>query len=139
MATLASIASIAKMSKRHAQNVLNTDRCFYRMIWYGGRLRGGLALVLSLTLVLAVSWDETLKNLTTGSYEYKACKLIIYKESSYNPKAKTGSHYGLPQGRSEYLKTATPQQQIIWFTKYVKSRYGSCQAALAFHLKNGYY
>ena len=85
------------------------------------------------------NWDKTLKDLTSNSNEYKACKLIIYKESSYNPKAKTGSHYGLPQGRSIYLKTATPNQQIKWFTKYVYSRYGSCQAALAFHLKNGYY
>ena len=100
-------------------------------------------LVVIMPLIIVVSssnnWDKTLKNLTTGSLEYKACKLIIYKESSYNPKAVNGSHYGLPQGRTKYLKTATPQQQIVWFTKYVKSRYGSCQAALAFHLKHGYY
>ena len=100
-----------------------------------------LVVILPIVIVISSSnnWDKTLKELTNGSLEYKACKLIIYKESSYNPKAVNGSHYGLAQGRSKYLKTATPQQQIVWFTKYVNSRYGSCQAALAFHLKNGYY
>jgi hypothetical protein len=100
-----------------------------------------LVVILPIMIVLSSSnnWDKTLKELTTGSYEYKACKLIIYKESRYNPKAVNGSHYGLAQGRSKYLKTATPQQQIKWFTKYVYSRYGTCRAALAFHLKHGYY
>ena len=100
-----------------------------------------LVVILPIVIVISSSnnWDKTLKELTTGSLEYKACKLIIYKESSYNPKAVNGSHYGLPQGRTKYLKTATPQQQIVWFTNYVYSRYGTCQAALAFHLKNGYY
>jgi len=100
-----------------------------------------LVVILPIVIVISSSnnWDKTLKELTNGSLEYKACKLIIYKESSYNPKAVNGSHYGLPQGRTKYLKTATPQQQIVWFTNYVYSRYGTCQAALAFHLKNGYY
>ena len=100
-----------------------------------------LVVILPIVIVISSSnnWDKTLKELTNGSLEYKACKLIIYKESSYNPKAVNGSHYGLAQGRTKYLKTATPQQQIKWFIKYVNSRYGSCQAALAFHLKNGYY
>jgi hypothetical protein len=102
------------------------------------------SLVVILPIVIVLSndsnnWNKTLKDLTTGTLEYKACKLIIYKESSYNARAVSGSHYGLAQGRSKYLKTATPQQQIVWFTKYVKSRYGTCQAALAFHLKHGYY
>lgn len=100
-----------------------------------------LVVILPLMIVVSSSnnWDKTLKDLTTGTLEYKACKLIIYKESSYNARAVSGSHYGLAQGRSKYLKTATPQQQIVWFTNYVYSRYGTCQAALAFHLKNGYY
>ena len=101
-----------------------------------------LVVILPIVIVLSSNsnnWNKTLKDLTTGTLEYKACKLIIFKESSYNTKAVNGSHYGLPQGRTKYLKTATPQQQIVWFTNYVYSRYGSCQAALAFHLKHGYY
>ena len=34
------------------------------------------------------------------------------KESAWNPRANSGSHWGIPQGRSEYLKTALPEQQI---------------------------
>ena len=100
-----------------------------------------LVVILPIMIVISSSnnWDKTLKDLTTGTLEYKACKLIIYKESSYNARAVSGSHYGLAQGRSKYLKTATPQEQIVWFTNYVYSRYGTCQAALAFHLKHGYY
>ena len=101
-----------------------------------------LVVILPIVIVLnndSNNWNKTLKDLTTGTLEYKACKLIIYKESSYNVRAVSGSHYGLAQGRSKYLKTATPQQQIKWFVKYVNNRYGSCQAALAFHLKHGYY
>lgn len=100
-----------------------------------------LVVILPIMIVVSSSnnWDKTLKDLTTGTLEYKSCKLIIYKESRYNARAMSGSHYGLPQGRTKYLKTATPQEQIVWFTKYVNSRYGSCQAALAFHLKHGYY
>ena len=100
-----------------------------------------LVVILPIVIVISSSnnWDKTLKELTNGTLEYKACKLIIYKESSYNARAMSGSHYGLAQGRSKYLKTATPQQQIVWFTNYVYARYGTCRAALAFHLKNGYY
>ena len=101
-----------------------------------------LVVILPIVIVLSSNsnnWNKTLKDLTTGTLEYKACKLIIYKESSYNVRAVSGSHYGLAQGRSKYLKTATPQQQIQWFVKYVNSRYGTCQAALSFYLKHGYY
>ena len=123
------------LAMRHADNVgiakMRKRLCIIKL----------LVVIMPLIMVVNDSnnWIKTLKNLTTGTLEYKACKLIIYKESSYNPKAKTGSHYGLAQGRSKYLKTATPQQQIKWFIKYVNSRYGTCQAALAFHLKHGYY
>ena len=40
-----------------------------------------LVVILPIMIVISSSnnWDKTLKELTTGSYEYKACKLIIYK------------------------------------------------------------
>ena len=100
-----------------------------------------LVVIMPLMIVVNSSnnWNKTLKQLTYGTLEYKACKTIIYKESSNDVRAMSGSHYGLPQGRSEYLKTATPHQQIKWFVKYVRSRYGTCHEALAFHLKHGYY
>ena len=62
--------------------------------------------------------------------EYK-CALELYtRESNWRPNAKNGSHYGIPQGRSIYLKTASPIEQVKWGIKYNNNRYGSSCAAL---------
>ena len=49
---------------------------------------------------------------------------IVFRESSWNPKAKNGSHYGLYQGRSNSLKNASTVKQFWWFWHYVTHRYG---------------
>jgi hypothetical protein len=56
--------------------------------------------------------------------------LLWGKESAWNDKAVNGSHYGIPQGRSIYLKTATIEQQIKWGLKYIHNRYeyDTCKA-----------
>ena len=72
-------------------------------------------------------------------HEYK-CALELYtRESNWRPNAKNGSHYGIPQGRSIWLKTATPIEQVKWGIKYNKNRYGSNCAALAFFQRNNYH
>ena len=58
------------------------------------------------------------------------------KESAWNPKARSGSHYGIPQGRSIYLKTALPEQQIMWGLRYIDNRYGSPCKAWEFFQRN---
>jgi hypothetical protein len=68
------------------------------------------------------------------------CLSKLYgKESAWNPKANSGSHWGIPQGRSEYLRTATPEQQIQWGLKYIDNRYGSPCKAWEFFQKNNYH
>ena len=68
------------------------------------------------------------------------CLSKLYgKESAWNPNANSGSHWGIPQGRSEYLKTATPEQQIMWGLKYIDNRYGSPCKAWEFFQKNNYH
>ena len=48
------------------------------------------------------------------------CLLKLYgKESAWNPAAKNGSHYGIPQGRSEYLSRVDGYKQIQWGLKYI--------------------
>jgi hypothetical protein len=64
---------------------------------------------------------------------------LNFKESRWNPKAKNGSHYGIPQGRSKWLKTATPYQQIDWQLKYIKKRYDNPCNALEHHKIKGWY
>jgi hypothetical protein len=68
------------------------------------------------------------------------CLSKLYgKESAWRHDAVNGSHYGIPQGRSIYLKTALPEQQIMWGLKYIDNRYGSPCKAWDFFKKNNYH
>ena len=71
-------------------------------------------------------------------YNQYKCALELYtKESNWRPEAKNGSHYGIPQGRSIYLKTATPIEQVKWGIRYSNARYGSmCKALNHFKERN---
>ena len=65
---------------------------------------------------------------------------LNFKESRWNPTAQNGSHFGIPQGRSKWLKTATPYQQIDWQLKYIKARYSNSPCkALQHHKIKGWY
>ena len=67
------------------------------------------------------------------NYDYKQMKCLgkLYgKESAWNPKAKNGSHYGIPQGRSIYLSKVDGYKQVQWGLKYIHHRYDgdTCKA-----------
>jgi hypothetical protein len=67
------------------------------------------------------------------------CLIELYsKENSrWDPKARNGSHVGIPQGRSKYLATVNGVKQIDWGIKYINNRYGSmCKALDHFKRKN---
>jgi hypothetical protein len=68
--------------------------------------------------------------------EYR-CALELYtRESNWRPEAKNGPHHGIPQGRSEWLRTASPVDQVKWGIKYANNRYnGLCNALNAFKIK----
>ncbi len=57
--------------------------------------------------------------------------LIHQENRTWDTQAQNGSHYGLPQGKSKYLATATYKQQITWHIKYLKSRYGTDRFGVA--------
>jgi len=75
-------------------------------------------------------------------YNYKQykCLAILYgKESAWNPKAANGSHYGIPQGRSVWLKNQDGYTQIQWGLKYIGHRYGEpCIALNHWKAKGGH-
>lgn len=77
--------------------------------------------------------------LVDDKYQMSCLSKLYGKESAWNAEAVNGSHYGIPQGRSEYLKTATAEQQIQWGLKYIDNRYGSPCAAWDFFQKNNYH
>lgn len=114
---------------------------------YGGALK--LLLCLGLCLVVALpanakqqdqqTWEVHLLKITKDYKEYKCVKRLIYKESSNNPDARNGSHYGLPQGRTRYLASASPTAQITWMMKYIRARYDNGCNALRHSNQKGWY
>ena len=99
------------------------------------------------TPAYAVAPDEV-KQLTAKEYaavlvddktQMKCLAKLYGKESAWDPTAVNGSHYGIPQGRSEYLKTASIEQQIQWGLKYIDNRYGSPCKAWEFFQRNNYH
>jgi hypothetical protein len=64
---------------------------------------------------------------------------LNFKESRWNPKAKNGSHHGIPQGRSKWLATVDGFKQIDWQLKYIQKRYSNPCNALAHHKIKGWY
>jgi len=62
--------------------------------------------------------------------EYKCLTILYGKESAWNPKAVNGSHYGIPQGKSEWLKDQSGYVQIQWGLSYIGNRYGTVCKAL---------
>lgn len=107
-----------------------------------GKLAGLLAIGTALYLLVsplktvdsAIATSPKLKTIDYQIYSLKKlrdlkefnCLLKLYsKESNWNPKAVNGSHYGIPQGNSKWLKGQDPFIQIDWGIKYINNRYGS--------------
>jgi hypothetical protein len=68
--------------------------------------------------------------------EYKCLATLYGKESAWNPNAVNGSHYGIPQGNSMYLKSVNGYRQVEWGIKYNNKRYGSmCKALQHYKIK----
>jgi hypothetical protein len=68
--------------------------------------------------------------------EFYCLDYLYYRESRWNPNAVNGNHYGIPQGRSKWLKTANGYKQVEWGIKYNMNRYGSmCKALEHYKLK----
>jgi len=56
--------------------------------------------------------------------QYKCLAALYGKESAWQPDARNGSHYGIPQGRSTYLSTLNGYDQVQWGLDYIGHRYG---------------
>ena len=107
-----------------------------------------LAIGISLFTPAYAGSPDVVKQLTPQEYaavlvddeQQMNCLDKLYtKESNWRYQAVNGSHYGIPQGRSIYLKTATPEQQIQWGLKYIDNRYGSPCKAWSFFQQNNYH
>ena len=113
---------------------------------FSGLLASSLLLVIGAALCLMIFslYSKTIDSVS--AYQYKPVTMISYKEyaalkiesnkqfkclsqlygkeSAWNPNARNGSHYGIPQGKSEYLSTLNGYHQIDWGLDYLFHRYG---------------
>ena len=71
------------------------------------------------------------------NYKQFNCLDELYtKESNWRPEAVNGSHYGIPQGNSEWLKDQDGWTQVVWGLKYIGNRYSEpCVALQHFKIK----
>ena len=113
--------------------------------------RFGLVISLSLVMTTVFQKNDVQALETTNHYrqwafiqlndidQFYCLDELNYKESRWNPKAKNGSHYGIPQGRSKYLSRVDGYKQIDWQLKYIEKRYDNPCNALAHHKIKGWY
>jgi len=113
--------------------------------------RFGLVISLSLIMTIAFQKNDVQALETTNHYrqwafiqlndldQFYCLDELNYKESRWNPKAKNGSHYGIPQGRSKWLSKVDGYKQIDWQLKYIEKRYSNPCNALAHHKIKGWY
>jgi len=116
---------------------LNLLKCFRHLAQAAARIACAVVSVMGILFIGAanavapihdgIQIQQTPKQYAKAnlSYTQYKCALELYtRESNWRPKAKNGSHYGIPQGRSIYLKTADPVSQVKWGIRYNKNRYG---------------
>ncbi len=113
--------------------------------------RFGLVIPLFIVLNISLLKDDSVAVNKTNHYrQYAFIQLnnldqfycldeLNFKESRWNPKAKNGSHHGIPQGRSKWLATVDGFKQIDWQLKYIQKRYSNPCNALAHHKIKGWY
>ena len=71
--------------------------------------------------------------------QYQCIEMLWTKESNWNPSARNGSHYGIPQMKNVKLKTMDAMTQIDWGLRYIKSRYQTPCKAWVFFKANGWH
>ena len=74
------------------------------------------------------------------NYKQYNCLVELYNhESNWNPLSKNGSHYGIPQGNSEWLREQDGWTQVVWGLQYIGNRYGEPCIALDHWSKYGWH
>ena len=120
-----------------------------------GKLAGLLAIGLSLCCLASplktVDSAKASIKLKTIDYQIHAlnklrdlkqfnCLLKLYsKESAWNPRARNGSHYGIPQGNSTWLRNQNGLVQVDWGISYIQHRYGNACVAYKHWSKYGWH
>jgi hypothetical protein len=77
-----------------------------------------------------IDWALVAMNHLANLEESQCWVELIWKESSFNPKAINGSHYGLAQMRNSKVKDLSAREQVRWHMRYLDHRYqgSACKA-----------
>ena len=87
-----------------------------------------------------ISYKEYSLYLLDFNYKEYNCLLKLYThESNWRVNAKNGSHYGIPQGNSEWLRDQDGYAQVVWGLNYIGNRYGEPCIALDHWSKYGWH
>lgn len=138
---------MSKYACKYLTRLLPSRRAGARELAHSARVEGGycsktlFVAAIAITLIvnpLKANADMNLKlyayNLMTWS-QFECYNWLIHKESSWNSKAKNGSHYGLGQMRSKWYKELTPKQQVKAHLRYIKHRYSGDACKALHHLE----
>ena len=107
----------------------------------------GLFISLSSSVQKSYAWKNHSMNLKLYAHnqikdwtEFDCYVQLIYKESTWNYKARNGSHYGLGQMRSAWYGQLSPRKQIKAHLRYIEHRYeGSACKALGYFQRVGWH
>ena len=101
-----------------------------------------LFIILSNSVQNAYGWKNHSMNLKLYAHnqikdwtEFECYVELIYKESTWNYKARNGSHYGLGQMRSTWYRDLSPRQQIKAHLRYIEHRYDGSPCKALRHFK----
>jgi hypothetical protein len=104
-------------------------------------------MLLSVSLPNSYGWKNHSMNLKLYAHneikdwtQFECYVELIHRESSWNYKARNGSHYGLGQVRSTWYRDLSPRKQIKAHLRYIEHRYdGSACKALRHLVKVGWH
>ena len=113
--------------------------------------RGGLCLSLAVGLVINTfsitatnayplkrhqqDWALVAMNELRDLTESQCWVELIWRESTFNPLAVNGSHYGLAQMKSKWYRDLKPRAQVKAHIKYLNHRYNGSACKALNHLK----
>jgi hypothetical protein len=131
---------------------LNLLKCFRHLAQAAPRIACAVVSVLGILFISAanavapihdgIQIQQTPKQYAKAvlPFHQYQCALELYtKESNWRPEAKNGPHHGIPQGRSEWLRTADPIAQVKWGIKYAYARHSSMCGALKHFKTKGWH
>lgn len=128
-----------------SKDTLNLLKCFRHLAQAAARIACAVVSVMGILFISAANavapiHDGIQIHQTPRQYakahlplhQYKCISILYGKESAWSHTAynKSSGAAGIPQGKSVWLRSATPIEQVKWGLSYIKNRYKTPCSAL---------